>query len=117
MLGDVEVDVVTAMVQFMYHFDYQAPGRISESLFHAKVYSIAKRYLIPELKEHSKNKFGTAMKKFWQIRQPEDPDTSDLIQHCKKFTRALSTGIVAHATLLPSLARTTTTTGRFWRRA
>ncbi|KAI1754003.1 BTB/POZ protein [Xylaria castorea] len=60
-LEEVEVEVVKAMIQFMYHFDYSSPDGVSTSLFDAKVYSIADRYLIPKLKDYSKTKFETAV--------------------------------------------------------
>ncbi|KAI0450336.1 hypothetical protein F5B21DRAFT_508284 [Xylaria acuta] len=60
-LDEVEVDVVRAMIQFMYHFDYNTPDSVSALLFDAKVYSIAGRYLIPKLKDYSKAKFESAI--------------------------------------------------------
>ncbi|KAI1264943.1 BTB/POZ protein [Xylariaceae sp. FL1019] len=64
-LQEVEADVVRAMLRFMYHFDYTRPDDISAMLFDAKVYSAADMFLIPHLKEHSKQKFKTTMDSQW----------------------------------------------------
>ncbi|KAI0550687.1 BTB/POZ protein [Xylaria curta] len=61
-LEEVEVDVVKAMIEFMYRFDYNLPDGVSTLLFDAKVYSIADRYIIPSLKDYSKVKFQCAVR-------------------------------------------------------
>ncbi|TRX89369.1 hypothetical protein FHL15_009806 [Xylaria flabelliformis] len=59
-LEEVEVDVVKAMIQFMYHFDYNCPEGVSTLLFDVKVYSIADRYIIPSLKDYALAKVENA---------------------------------------------------------
>ncbi|KAI1263793.1 BTB/POZ protein [Xylariaceae sp. FL1019] len=76
-LHEVDADVVTALVQYMYHFDYKPPENAYATVFHAKVYSLADRYQMPQLKQHSKKKFDSAMKKFW-LHQQAGPISSEL---------------------------------------
>ncbi|KAI1736307.1 BTB/POZ protein [Xylaria scruposa] len=68
-LEEMEADVVKAMLQFMYSFDYNGPDNVSTLLFDAKVYSAADRYLMPHLKDHAKDKFKAAINVVWE------PDT------------------------------------------
>lgn len=55
----------------MYGFDYISSGsessRVSPMLFNVKVYHIADKYDIPQLKEVAKKKFETAVKTCWQM--------------------------------------------------
>ncbi|KAH8165320.1 hypothetical protein CIB48_g2928 [Xylaria polymorpha] len=64
-LDEVEVEVVKAMIYFIYHFNYTSPDGVSELLFDAKVYRIADKYLIPKLKDYSKTKFQLAIGSLW----------------------------------------------------
>ncbi|KAI0182846.1 BTB/POZ protein [Xylaria flabelliformis] len=59
-LEEVEIDVVKAMIHFMYHFEYNYPDGVSTLLFDAKMYSIADRYIIPSLKDYVQAKVEAA---------------------------------------------------------
>lgn len=61
-LEEVDAAVVDVMLYFMYRSDYSVnkPG-ISDMVFHAQVYAITDRYLVPRLTELSRVKFGMAL--------------------------------------------------------
>ncbi|KND89229.1 Kelch repeat and BTB domain-containing protein 4 [Tolypocladium ophioglossoides CBS 100239] len=66
-LKEVDESVVEAMLRFMYHFDYSNINGASTMIFNAQVYGIAERYIIPSLKEHSAEKFRTAVSSGWNM--------------------------------------------------
>jgi hypothetical protein len=66
-LEDVNVSVVEAMLYFMYHFDYNNVHGASTMVFHAEVYSIADRYMVPALKRYAKDKFNSAISCGWSM--------------------------------------------------
>ncbi|KAI1127660.1 BTB/POZ protein [Nemania abortiva] len=68
-LKEVGVDIVKAMLRFMYSFDYNGPDHVSALLFDAKVYSAADRYLMPHLKDHAKGKFNAAIDVKWNTAE------------------------------------------------
>lgn len=59
------------MIHHIYGFDYNSSGndssRVSPMLFNVKVYHIADKYDIPELKKAAKEKVETAAKVCWQM--------------------------------------------------
>ncbi|KAI6749659.1 hypothetical protein HG530_015073 [Fusarium avenaceum] len=59
-IEDFGIDVVKAMVYFMYHFDYKTPEDSSSLILNTKVYQIADKYGIKSLKELAAVKFGRA---------------------------------------------------------
>ncbi|PVH90219.1 hypothetical protein DM02DRAFT_548234, partial [Periconia macrospinosa] len=66
--GD-EVCAIEAMLEFMYTHDYNAIGEGSSSpmLFNIKVYSLADKYDVPELKSLAENKFKDAVENCWDM--------------------------------------------------
>ncbi|KAI1326540.1 BTB/POZ protein [Xylariaceae sp. FL0255] len=64
-LEEVEVPVVEAMLHFMYHFEYTHPAGFYPLQFDAMVYSIADRYIIPQLKEYARKNFETGIRQNW----------------------------------------------------
>lgn len=59
-IDDFEIDVVEAMVLFMYHFDYKTPEDSTSLILNTKVYQIADKFGIKSLKEQAARKFGHA---------------------------------------------------------
>ncbi|KIL87490.1 hypothetical protein FAVG1_09196 [Fusarium avenaceum] len=59
-IEDFGIDVVQAMVYFMYHFDYKTPEDSSSLILNTEVYQIADKYGIKSLKELAAVKFGRA---------------------------------------------------------
>ena len=59
------------MVHFMYGFDYDSSGsqhgRISPMLFSIRVYNIADKFVVPQLKQLAKKRFETIVKTCWQM--------------------------------------------------
>jgi speckle-type POZ protein len=70
-LCDDDSSTVEAMIHHMYGFDYNSSGnesrRVSPMLFNVKVYHIADKYDVPELKKAAKEKFETTVKACWQM--------------------------------------------------
>ncbi|RYP39208.1 hypothetical protein DL767_002316 [Monosporascus sp. MG133] len=66
-LEEVDVNVVEAMLHFMYHFDYNNTHGASTMIFNAQVYSVADKYIIPALKAEAREKFGTAISTGWAM--------------------------------------------------
>ncbi|RYP48289.1 hypothetical protein DL768_005799 [Monosporascus sp. mg162] len=66
-LEEVDVNVVEAMLHFMYHFDYNNIHGASTMIFNAQVYSLADKYIIPTLKAQAKEKFKTAISTGWAM--------------------------------------------------
>ena len=64
-LPDDDLPVVEAMLNFLYHFDYQAS--ISPMIFNAKVYSIADKYDIPTLKSQAVEKSRKSVETCWSM--------------------------------------------------
>ncbi|OJZ80027.1 hypothetical protein ASPFODRAFT_38456 [Aspergillus luchuensis CBS 106.47] len=62
---------IEAMVHFMYGFDYDSSGsqhgRISPMLFSIRVYNIADKFVVPQLKQLAKEKFETIIQTCWQM--------------------------------------------------
>ncbi|KAK2468564.1 hypothetical protein H9L39_19723, partial [Fusarium oxysporum f. sp. albedinis] len=56
-IKDFAVDVVEAMIRFVYSFEYDVPADTSAMIFHAKVYQIGDKYGIETLKKQALNKF------------------------------------------------------------
>ncbi|KAI1321277.1 hypothetical protein F5Y16DRAFT_71135 [Xylariaceae sp. FL0255] len=52
-----DVEVVKAMISFMYSFKYDIPTGVSNPMFHAQVYGVANKYLIPQMQNYSKDSF------------------------------------------------------------
>jgi hypothetical protein len=65
-IEDFNIDVVEAMVYFMYHFDYKTTEDSSALILNTKVYQIADKYGIGSLKELAASKFRDATKTFWR---------------------------------------------------
>ncbi|KAK0705929.1 hypothetical protein B0T26DRAFT_679696 [Lasiosphaeria miniovina] len=59
-LEDVDSAAVQAMLYFMYRSDYNKPKNTSAMLFHARVYALADRYMVPDLKLIAASKFKAA---------------------------------------------------------
>jgi hypothetical protein len=59
------------MIHFMYGFDYDSSGsehsRASPMLFNVKVYQIADKYVVPQLKLKAKEKFETIVQTCWKM--------------------------------------------------
>lgn len=55
------------MLHFMYHFDYSNTQGVSAMVFHAQVYSIADKYMIPALKHLAKTRFKAAIETDWSM--------------------------------------------------
>lgn len=51
----------------MYYSDYDVAHGASSMLFHAQVYGLAERYVIPSLKDCSERKFQKAISSGWQL--------------------------------------------------
>ncbi|KAJ4328724.1 hypothetical protein N0V84_000723 [Fusarium piperis] len=66
-IEDFDVEVVEAMLQFMYNFDYTSVNGASSMAFEAQVYQIADKYDIDSLKEHAKENFSTAVDIGWSM--------------------------------------------------
>ncbi|RYP78958.1 hypothetical protein DL770_006798 [Monosporascus sp. CRB-9-2] len=66
-LEEVDVNVVEAMLRFMYHFDYNNIHGASTMVFNAQVYSLADKYIIPTLKDQAREKFRTAISTGWAM--------------------------------------------------
>ncbi|EFQ96930.1 hypothetical protein MGYG_08855 [Nannizzia gypsea CBS 118893] len=62
--NDDDPVTVEAMVRFMYEADYDASGS-NNMLFHARVYKVAEKYIIPDLKEKALEKFEAAVRTCW----------------------------------------------------
>ncbi|PLB47857.1 hypothetical protein P170DRAFT_465392 [Aspergillus steynii IBT 23096] len=62
---------IEAMIHFMYGFEYDSSGsqhgRISPMLFNIRVYQIADKYVVPQLKQLAKEKFEIVLKACWQM--------------------------------------------------
>lgn len=59
---------IEAMIHFMYGFDYDSSrGGVSPMLFNARVYKIAEKYRIPQLKERAKAKFEDTVRTCWDM--------------------------------------------------
>jgi hypothetical protein len=76
-IEDFGVDVVKAMVQFMYHFDYKTPEDSSSLILNTKVYQIADQYGIQSLKEHAAGKFARGTLTY--VRSDEFPIAVNLV--------------------------------------
>ncbi|KAL1979195.1 hypothetical protein VTN96DRAFT_6523 [Rasamsonia emersonii] len=70
-LKDDDPRAVEAMVHFMYGYEYDSSGsdrgRISPILFNVKVYQLADKYGVPQLKQRAKEKFENIAKTCWQM--------------------------------------------------
>lgn len=59
------------MIDFIYGFDYDSCGsedtRVSPMLFNVKVYQIADKYCVPQLKQRAKDKFEQTARTCWQM--------------------------------------------------
>ncbi|KAI0545865.1 BTB/POZ domain-containing protein [Xylaria curta] len=91
-LEEVEVDVVKAMLRFMYSFDYNGPDNVSTLLFDAKVYSAADRYLIPRLQAHAKDKFKAEIDDIWKATELP-ADLAVVIQEVYSSTPSTDRGL------------------------
>ncbi|KAF5974689.1 kelch 8 [Fusarium coicis] len=56
-IKDFDVNVVEAMLRFVYFFDYDVPPNTRTMIFHAQVYQIGDKYGIEPLKKQALNKF------------------------------------------------------------
>ncbi|KAF4499120.1 ARM REPEAT PROTEIN INTERACTING WITH ABF2 [Fusarium agapanthi] len=54
---DFDINIVEAMLRFVYFFDYDVPLNTRPMIFHAKVYQISDKYGIKPLKKKAINKF------------------------------------------------------------
>ncbi|CRG90850.1 hypothetical protein PISL3812_07896 [Talaromyces islandicus] len=70
-LHDDDPGAIQAMIHFMYGFDYDSSGsehsRASPMLFTVKVYQVADKYAVPQLKQKAKEKFETIVQTCWQM--------------------------------------------------
>ncbi|KAJ5549655.1 BTB/POZ protein [Penicillium frequentans] len=70
-LKDDDPRAIEAMIHFMYGFDYDSSGndfsRVSPMLFNIKVYQVADKYFVPQLKQRAKDKFGQIARTCWQM--------------------------------------------------
>jgi len=64
-LPDDDLPIVEAMLNFLYHFDYQAST--SPMIFNAKVYGIADKYNIPTLKSKAIEKSRKSVETCWSM--------------------------------------------------
>lgn len=59
------------MLHFMYGFEYDSSGndvsRMSPMLFNVKVYQVADKYFVPQLKQRAKDKFEQIARTCWQM--------------------------------------------------
>ncbi|KUL81280.1 hypothetical protein ZTR_10828, partial [Talaromyces verruculosus] len=70
-LQDDDPCAIQAMIHFMYGFDYDSSGsehsRASPMLFNVKVYQIADKFVVPQLKQKAKEKFETIVQTCWKM--------------------------------------------------
>jgi hypothetical protein len=65
-----------AMMKFFYQKEYFPPrdDSLTPLRFLATVYQVADKYLVPQLKEHSIEKFRYVLKKDWNFNDPDNFD-------------------------------------------
>ncbi|KAJ5938796.1 BTB/POZ protein [Penicillium verhagenii] len=70
-LMDDDPRAIEAMIHFMYGFDYDSSGselgRVSPMIFNIKLYQMADKYFIPQLKKKAKYKFEQIAKTCWEM--------------------------------------------------
>lgn len=63
-----DFNVIEVMICFMYEFDYDSSReRVSSMLFNVRVYEIAEKYRISQLKQRVKAKFENIMRTWWDM--------------------------------------------------
>ncbi|KAJ5915080.1 BTB/POZ protein [Penicillium verhagenii] len=59
------------MIHFMYGFDYDSSGsdfgRVSPMIFNIRLYQVADKYFVPQLKKKAKDKFEQIAKTCWEM--------------------------------------------------
>jgi hypothetical protein len=70
-LNDDDPRAIEAMIHFMYGIDYDSSGnelsRVSPMIFNVRLYQVADKYFVPQLKKRAKEKFGQIARTCWQM--------------------------------------------------
>jgi speckle-type POZ protein len=72
-LSDNDPAAIEAMLEFMYTYDYEQPiDNTRPAVFHARMYKLADRYDVPELRKLARKKFKQSLRALCRDKKDED---------------------------------------------